>query len=295
MIVVQQGRSRKDSLVPIRRAEMDSDLKIEIVDMSMLNGVEVVTMDTDQMFEVISAGSNSPVGSSSCMSPSSVSNDRSVSPAPSENPRPRKRAKLDHLSSEEKAQHRKMMNRISAQSARDRQKAYMNQQEGQIKELAQQVEGLKTENKKLKSNSEKLAEENASLREMLDKLQNQLKNTAKVSSDPVAVTVKVEPASEQQVGESCTSFEPAALNAIPLQKGSQVQLTLAFLSLMWGLYQSTWTQQKSLKPLKPFLEQFLSKKDSPLLLTAPPSTLATEKMTRLLYQNFAAMKADVPG
>lgn len=54
-------------------------------------------------------------------------------------PRPRKRAKLDHLSAEEKAQHRKMMNRISAQSARDRQKALMQLQEVQINGLKSEV------------------------------------------------------------------------------------------------------------------------------------------------------------
>jgi len=67
----------------------------------------------------------------------------SPDPFESDGSKPRKRAKLDNLSAKEKAQHRKMMNRISAQSARDRQKAMMQQQDLTIKNLANVNENLK--------------------------------------------------------------------------------------------------------------------------------------------------------
>lgn len=48
----------------------------------------------------------------------------------------RKREKLDHLSFEEKMNRRKMKNRISAQSARDRKKLKMNDLETKIQILS---------------------------------------------------------------------------------------------------------------------------------------------------------------
>ena len=122
MIYLQPIRSRKESLVPFR-GDSDEDMKIEILPVSALKGVELV-MDSDQFIEVVAAPP-SPTPSSKSSTSDGV--------------RPRKRTKLDHLSQEEKAQHRKMMNRISAQSARDRQKAHIIQQENTIRILNAQV------------------------------------------------------------------------------------------------------------------------------------------------------------
>jgi hypothetical protein len=102
-------RSRKDALVP-----MDEEaFKIEIVDVGSIEEYQMLSLGAHQIVEVVTS-----------------------SPTQSllEGTRPRKRAKLDHLSPDQKTQHRKMMNRMSAQSARDRQRAQMVLQEQALKE-----------------------------------------------------------------------------------------------------------------------------------------------------------------
>lgn len=103
------ARHRKEALVP-----KTTDGLIQVL--SVVGDItNIMTLDAENFVEV----------ESTCSSPCEV--------------RPRKRAKLDHLSPEEKAQHRKMMNRISAQSARDRQKALMQNQEEDINKLKSTV------------------------------------------------------------------------------------------------------------------------------------------------------------
>lgn len=117
--VQQQPRSnRKEPLIPKKTDEM-----IEVLSVGTYGAItNLMTIDPDSFIEVTTSSSDMD---DSCSSTSEH--------------RPRKRAKLDHLSAEEKAQHRKMMNRISAQSARDRQKAQMQLQEVQIKNLVSSV------------------------------------------------------------------------------------------------------------------------------------------------------------
>lgn len=69
----------------------------------------------------------------------------------------RKREKLDHLSEEEKLLRRKIKNRISAQTARDRKKA-------KLHELEIQVEQLIKANSLLSKRNQELEEENANLK-----------------------------------------------------------------------------------------------------------------------------------
>jgi hypothetical protein len=274
MIYVQQIRSRKESLVPFRQ-EVEGDVKFEIVDVSTLNGVELVGMDSEQFIEVVTSPGT----------PGSQSG---------ESPRPRKRAKLDHLSVEEKAQHRKMMNRISAQSARDRQKAFIVQQEKAIKIITTENEALKEENKVLKGKNEKLTEENVSLRAIIADYENKLKKMSSALVNPSApVIIKEEPTSETEATECCGPFEPAVLSTVPLQKGPDLQQTLAFLLLIWALSLLIWTPPKSLKHLKFFLDRSSAQKVS-LSSRLSPQSLATEKRARTL-QNWATMKADLPG
>ncbi|ODM97894.1 X-box-binding protein 1 [Orchesella cincta] len=148
-------RSRKDPLKPIKM-EVE-DIKIEFVDLCVMpaDGMNIFEMDSDD------AGSSTEME----MTLSSTS-------SPGETVRPRKRAKLDHLSPEEKAQHRKMMNRISAQSARDRQKALMMQQETTIKNITAASDSLKKQNAVLVSTTETLSTENKSLKEENERLSN---------------------------------------------------------------------------------------------------------------------------
>lgn len=256
---------------------MEHDMKIEIVDVSTLNGVELLSMDSDQFIEVITSPDT----------PASIS-------SPSDSPRPRKRAKLDHLTLEEKAQHRKMMNRISAQSARDRQKAYIGQQEKVIKNLSNEGDSIRTDNKSLKLENEKLSEENLSLRARIEELEKQIKNMSSVPSME-GVIVKEEPSSVQEVTGCCGSFEPAVLSTVPLQKGLELQQTLAILLLMWALSLLTWTPPKSLKHLKHFLSKSSVQKIG--LSTSSrlsPQQLASEKRARTLM-SWSTMKADIAG
>lgn len=123
MICVQQPpttRNRKETLIPKETDEM-----IEVL--SVVGDItNVMTIDSEHFVEVMTSSS------SSCSETPDAAGVR-----------PRKRAKLDHLSADEKAQHRKMMNRISAQSARDRQKQQMVVQEVQIKELMNTVSQIR--------------------------------------------------------------------------------------------------------------------------------------------------------
>jgi hypothetical protein len=122
MIFAQQqtnsgGRHRKEPLVPKATDEMMEVLGVIGGDYSSL-----LSLESGGYLEIASSPDPSETDGSGA--------------------KPRKRAKLDHLSSEEKAQHRKMMNRISAQSARDRQKAMMHQQDLTIKNLNAVVSDL---------------------------------------------------------------------------------------------------------------------------------------------------------
>jgi len=277
MIYLQPIRSRKENLVPFR-GDTDGDMKIEILDVSALKAVELVSMDSDQFIEVMTAP---PSPASSTMS-----NSESV--------RPRKRAKLDHLTHEEKAQHRKMMNRISAQSARDRQKAHIMQQDKSIQILTVENETLKGENCSLKVKNEKLSEENISLRARIEELENQMKKMSTVNSVG-AVVIKEEPAPVQEVSECCGSFEPAVLSTVPLQKGPELQQTLAFLFLMSVISLSIWTPPKSLRHLSDLLSKSSARSIS--LSTSSrlsPQQLASERRIRTL-QSWSIMKADIPG
>lgn len=139
MIYVQQARSRKRPLVPLN---MDNEVKIEFVNMSGVEDLEYSISNDgmsnqsgeDQMLEVIAA--TEEMTAPMTLEPDVVHDGDG---GKTSGQRPRKRAKLDHLSVEQKAQHRKMMNRISAQSARDRQRALMVQQEQTIGTLTATV------------------------------------------------------------------------------------------------------------------------------------------------------------
>lgn len=81
--------------------------------------------------------SNQSMDSSDCSVSDFMFDHEPLSPSSLQQSKPkRKREKLDHLSFEEKMNRRKMKNRISAQSARDRKKCKMNDLEHQIESLS---------------------------------------------------------------------------------------------------------------------------------------------------------------
>lgn len=79
----------------------------------------------------------------------------------------RKREKLDHLSNEEKILRRKMKNRISAQSARDRKKMKMNDLQDQLAALSEERVQMLKENELLKKRMKVLEKENNDLKNRL--------------------------------------------------------------------------------------------------------------------------------
>lgn len=77
----------------------------------------------------------------------------------------RKRANLDHLSPEERLMRRKMKNRVAAQTARDKKKAYMDEMEQLVAGLKGERAKLAAEKAALAAANERLLQENLLLRE----------------------------------------------------------------------------------------------------------------------------------
>lgn len=87
-------------------------------------------------------------------------------------PKKRKRAKLNHLTGEQKVERRKILNRIAAQMARDRKKVQMDELEKIVKELASENMRLARENADLRQKSTDLEVENVKLRGHLGRNNN---------------------------------------------------------------------------------------------------------------------------
>lgn len=83
----------------------------------------------------------------------------------------RKRQRLDHLTFEEKMMRRKLKNRVAAQSARDRKKAQMDNQEKEIFDLKLQLAELQEENHKLQLQNERLVGDNKRMQSRLDEIE----------------------------------------------------------------------------------------------------------------------------
>jgi hypothetical protein len=241
-------RSRKD---PLKELKME-DIKIEFVDLCVLPadgmGMNIVEFESD-------IGSPADAGME-------MEIDGASDASGSDTVRPRKRAKLDHLSPEEKAQHRKMMNRISAQSARDRQKALMMQQEVTIKGLHGTTDSLKKQNAVLVKTNETLVTENSTLKDENERLSNlvleleaKLKLTSQNSNmtsmdQQQPITPSIKPEVEDGADKPCcgSASEPAVLHTVPLPKEPSEPLQkLSLILLLWMLYHGIWTHQKSCK------------------------------------------------
>jgi len=76
----------------------------------------------------------------------------------------RKRANLDHLTSEEKMMRRKLKNRVAAQNARDKKRVKMDGMEDTLQVLKQEMDKIRKENKRLIELNERLFSENQTLR-----------------------------------------------------------------------------------------------------------------------------------
>jgi len=78
-------------------------------------------------------------------------------------PPARKRANLDHMSSEEKMMRRKLKNRVAAQNARDKKRVKMDDMEDRIKQLEDQNKRMLEKQQELLAFNQRLLKENAIL------------------------------------------------------------------------------------------------------------------------------------
>lgn len=79
----------------------------------------------------------------------------------------RKRANLDHLSAEEKLQRRKLKNRVAAQTARDKKKAYIDEVELDLAKIKEKLRQVEKERDRLKTDNTQLIERNLALEKRL--------------------------------------------------------------------------------------------------------------------------------
>jgi len=253
MILSQQGK-RKSSWISGATLE---NFKIEFINVAGYEGIVDFSGEgsEEQILELVPASPASSIASS---------NDQlepQHSSLVSDAPKPRKRARLDHLSAEQKSQHRKMMNRISAQSARDRQRAMMGQQEELVKSLSATVEQLKEENQNLRKCHELMAKEQITLKAILEEnqgLKKSVENLEKKLKDLGEASIL------RKEEDSARSLVPA-VPTYPQQKGLGLKLFL-ILHLMNICLRSILTLQNSSKLSKNSQKKSLVRTRSFMLL-----------------------------
>ncbi|XP_053209614.1 X-box-binding protein 1-like [Panonychus citri] len=147
--------------------------------------------------------------------------------------RKRKREKLDHLTEEEKMMRRKIKNRLSAQTSRDKKKRVMSTLEIELASLGAVNKRLMQENGDLKkmldqseSNQQRILSlemENKFLKEKLDNLEKMIMNNNNNQKSSKSISDIDSSQSERSLD---TSFEPAELINGSQQKNQEVNKIL---------------------------------------------------------------------
>uniref|UniRef100_A0A671PV02 X-box-binding protein 1 n=1 Tax=Sinocyclocheilus anshuiensis TaxID=1608454 RepID=A0A671PV02_9TELE len=189
----------------------------------------VVTAGTGGAHKVLLI-SGKPSRSISVMIPSQPSSDSdsTVSGAPL-----RKRQRLTHLSPEEKAQRRKLKNRVAAQTARDRKKAKMGELEQQVLELELENQKLHVENGLLQEQTSDLLSENEELRQRLGLDTLEVKEKVQVLESAVSDLGLATCASAAGAGPAVPKSEDFSMDTLsPGPSDSESDLLLGILDIL---------------------------------------------------------------
>lgn len=117
------------------------------------------------------------------------------------------REKLDHLTNEEKLMRRKMKNRVSAQSARDRKKTRMQILEKKIDILCDDRQKILKENAILKKQNELIIKENSELKQRLSEIESRLSlNKSSSDQQPHSSTPNQLPIQIDQINQTSTTL-----------------------------------------------------------------------------------------
>ena len=126
----------------------------------------------------------------------------------------RKREKLDHLSYEEKLMRRKMKNRISAQSARDRKKNKMMDLQQRFQLMSQEKLHVLKENEMLRLQNEFLERENAQLRHRLEVNRQQIELAGSSITSPEVSSNRVMCKVEQPTAKDFEAYMDTCVNSL---------------------------------------------------------------------------------